>query len=198
MAPRLAGARQAAAGAVAALFPRARLIPFSLDRYGRDAAAPPLVVLWAAGASAERSLAFLRRARERLLWPPADADFGEAIAGLRGSDAPSTTPVPPGRSSRRRRHSLPAALLLEGTLDARRVRSALAARPPRDWIVESARSVRLSDRRLRELARRRIRLFALEPVLLVAVGLPADLARRPGPWKKLLPASAAVWTTDRR
>lgn len=194
VAPRLSQARRAAAGPVAARLPGARLVPFSLARYGREASAPPRVVLWAAGVSAAEGLAFLRRAHDRLLWPPPGSDFGEAIAGLRGDDSP--TPKRAARGARRRRRGLPAALLLEGTLDERRVRSALASRLPRDWILENARLLRLSDRRLGELSRRRIRLFALEPVTLVAVGVTSALARRPGRWKDLVPAVAAIWTSS--
>jgi len=192
VAPRLAQARRAAAGPVAARRPAARFESFSLAGYGRAAAAPSRVVLWAAGDAAS-SLAFLRRARERLLWPAAGLDFGEAIAGLRGEEAPDERSAP-HRPHRRGERGLPAALLIEGVLDARRIRRALAARAPRDWILESARRLRVSDRDLRELARRRIRIFALEPVTLVAVVLPAALARQSRRWRRLVPAGAEVWT----
>jgi len=194
VASRLAQARRAASGPLAKRLPMERLLPFSLAGYGRDKAAPPRVVLWAAG-DAETSRAFLRRVRERLLWPPAASDFEEAIAGLRGGEPGEIDATRGSESIRRpRAKGLPAALLLEGVLDARRARSALASNPPRDWILESARLLRLSDRDLAALVRRRIRLFALEPVTLVAVAVPESLARRRGPWRRLVPPRAPVWT----
>jgi len=196
VAPRLSQARRAAAGPLAARFPSSRLLPFSLAGYRRDATAPPRVVLWAAGdASANR--AFLTRVRERLLWPAAASDFEDAIAGLRGGEPGESTARPAARPvalPHARRKGLPAALLLEGILDARRARSALASGPPRDWILESARSLRMSDRDLGDLMRRRIRLFALEPITLVAVAVPGARARRRGPWRRLVPRRAPIWT----
>jgi hypothetical protein len=194
VAPRLAQARRAAAGLVAARLPSARLVPFSLAGYRRDGAAPPRVVLWAAGDTAA-SRTFLRRVRERLLWPPVSSDFEGAIAGLRGGEpGESAAPRASVPTARPRAKRLPAALLLEGVLDAQRARSALASEPPRDWILESARFLRMSDRDLGNLMRRRIRLYALEPITLVAVAVPRALARRGGPWRRLVPPRALVWT----
>ncbi len=168
-------------------------MPFSLAGYRRDGTAPTRVVLWAAG-DAAASRAFLRRVRERLLWPPAASDFEEAIAGLRGGDhGDLDVERASDRAARPRAKRLPAALLLEGILDARRARSALVSNSPRDWILESARFLRLSDRDLANLTRRRIRLFALEPITLVAVAVPYALARRRGPWRRLVPPRAAIW-----
>jgi hypothetical protein len=195
VAPRLAQARRAAAGPLAARLPSSRLFPFSLAGYRRDATAPPRVVLWAAG-DASASRAFLRRARERLLWPATASDFEDAIAGLRGGE-PGESAVRRARRpvarARANRKGLPAALLLEGVLDARRARSALASGPPRDWILESVRLLRMSDRDLGNLMRRRIRLYALEPIILVAVAGPAALARKRGPWRRLVPPRAPIW-----
>jgi hypothetical protein len=153
-------------------------------------------VLWIAG-DAAASRAFLRRVRERLLWPAAGSDFEDAIAGLRGGEPGESAmrrPSRPVASPRAGGQRLPAALLLEGILDARRARSALASGPPRDWILESARFLRMSDRELENLTRRRIRLFALEPIILMAVAVPGALARKSGPWRRLVPPRAPIWT----
>ncbi len=79
------------------------------------------------------------------------------------------------------------ALLLEGTIDAARARSALHSEP-RDWIVESARHVRLGSRALAALTRAGVVWSALEPVELVAVLTAAALPRGIG-----LPAGTPVW-----
>jgi len=196
VAPRLAQARRAAAGPLTRRLPSTRFLPFSLTGYLRDGTAPTRVVIWAAG-DAAASRTFLRRVRERVLWPPAASDFEEAIAGLRGRDH-GDVPVAlvTERKTRPGAKGLPAALLLEGILDARRARSALASSSPRDWILESARFLRLSDRELANLVRRRIRLFALEPVTLVAIAVPDALARRRGLWLRLVPARTAVWPLE--
>jgi hypothetical protein len=95
-----------------------------------------------------------------------------------------------------------AALLLEGPVDRARARAALAASPggaerPRDWIVESARHVRLSGPLLGALARAGVRWSALEPVEVAAVYAASAVARslRRRTW---LPARTPVWITPER
>ncbi len=80
-------------------------------------------------------------------------------------------------------------------MDQARARAALAAvaeAGPHDWVVESARHVRLRERGLAALARAGIRWSALEPAELLAVYAARPVARalRGRPW---LPRGTPVW-----
>jgi hypothetical protein len=188
-----AEARDAAA-ALPLRTPGSRLVPAALAAYLGDPAAPARIVLCATRGPAGRGLAFLTRASARLLWPAPPADIDAAIGGLRDADHA------PRRGGTARGGRLRAALLLEGPVDAFRTRAAFAAvenAGPRDWIVESARHVRLSGPRLAALARAGVRWSALEPVELVAVYAGAAVARslRGRAW---LPRRTPVWITPGR
>ena len=104
-----------------------------------------------------------------------------AVAGLRAPHRRPRRlrPAAPARPS----GGLPSALLLEGPVDAARARAALRS-APRDWIVESARHVRLGGPSLAALAREGVAWSALEPVELLAVYAPesprGDLGLPPG------------------
>jgi hypothetical protein len=118
-----------------------RAVPRSLSSLLRSRAPVSRVLFCPAGRSVSEDVAFLREARRRLLWIGAPADSYGAISGL-------LTHLPPreaeaDRPRTRRRRSGPA-LLLEGTVHGRRVRSALAS-DARHWIVERVECVRLSD-----------------------------------------------------
>jgi hypothetical protein len=157
---------------------------------GRNA--PRRVVLYAGGRSPAAEIGFLRRARERLLWPAPPAGFEKAVGGIRGHPA-----APLAAASRRapvRAGKIASALLMEGAVGAARARAALAAAGPRDWIVEQARRVHVPDRLLAELARAGVRWSALEPLELIALCVSPEIARaRPG-WRRLLPSGTPVWT----
>ncbi len=163
--------------------------------YLADPRAPARVILCATRGPAERGAAFLGRATARLLWPAPPADIDAAIGGLRepAHARPAARPRQPGRRLAAGR--LPAALLLEGSVDRARARAALAAAAcggPHDWIVESARHVRLPDRSLASLARSGVRWSALEPVELVAVYAARPVARALRA-RTALPRGAPVW-----
>jgi hypothetical protein len=125
VAPTLSRAR----GAASALERRAAagLSPFSLASYLASASAPRQVVLCPAGRSAAEDIAFLRRARDRILWEAPDDVLYGAIAGFLGlPDSLDRGPL--GRRTRRgaaagRRES--EALLLEGIVDRARARTLL-------------------------------------------------------------------------
>ncbi len=173
--------------------PGVALVPASLAGYLRSADAPGRVVLCVTGKPAAGARAFLRRATERLLWPAPAADLLDAVAGLRSASAPR--PAARRSSAPQRAHfgGPRSALLLEGPVDARRARAALRS-VPRDWIVESARHVRVGPSELAALARAGVAWSALEPVELVAVCTVAPLPRGLG-----LPAKTPVWIrTGRR
>jgi hypothetical protein len=181
-----------AAREVGRRLPGVALAPASLDGYLRSADAPGRVVLCVTGKTAAAARAFLRRATERLLWPAPATDLLDAIAGLRSASAPRPAPRP--GSARRGHFGGPrSALLLEGPVDARRARAALRS-VPRDWIVESARHVRVGTSELAALARAGVAWSALAPIELVAVCTVAPLPRGLG-----LPAGTPVWIrTGRR
>ena len=164
---------------IAARLPSADVEATTLEGYLATPDAPERIVLCVTDRPGAR--AFLRRAVARLLWPPPHADVFEAVAGLR---EPHRRPrrlrtAAPARPS----GGLPSALLLEGPVDAARARAALRS-APRDWIVESARHVRLGGRALAALAREGVAWSALEPVELLAVYAPesprGDLGLPPG------------------
>ena len=189
-----AEARRAAAalGADASAF---RLRPAALSEYLASAEAPARVILCALQPSAPRAVAFLGRAAARLLWPAPPEDIDSAIGGLRDSHAgpPAAAAVSAGRRS----GPLRVALLLEGRVDGPRTRAALASDGPRDWIVESPRHVGLSERGLASLARAGVRWSALNPVELLAVYVPASVARALNR-RSWLPPRTPIWITTRR
>ena len=177
----------AAARAVERRLPGVVLAPASLDDYLRATEASGRVVLCVTGRSASRARAFLRRAAERLLWPPPPADLLDAVAGLRPVAA-----ARPGSGAHARGEVAPRmALLLEGAVDARRAQAALRS-TPREWIVESARHVRVGPRGMAALARAGVAWSALDPVELVAV-----CAESPLPPGTGLPAGVPVWLPSR-
>ena len=182
---------RAAAAALAGKIERDRLRPFSLDRFLASERAPSRIVASAAGKDLRGALDFLRRLRLRALWPPPGADLLEAIAGLRPSTVISTSRFPPHSGA-----ALATALLLEGEVTPERARGALAGTLPRDWIVESARRVRIPAAGLEELRRRGVRFFALEPVEVVALAASPALARARAKWRHLLPAGTPVWVVS--
>ena len=181
---------KAAADALRGRVSENALMPVTYSAYLSDPAAPARIILCATRGPSSRGLAFLARASARLLWPAPPADIDAAIGGLRDSEHM------PRRGRAARRGAVRAALLLEGPVDPLRARAALAASPafegPRDWIVESARHVRLSVSALASLARAGVRWFALEPVEVLAVYAAPEVAGRVrrSPW---LPARAPVW-----
>jgi hypothetical protein len=180
---------KAAASALRERIPDSPIAPASLAAYLASPGAPSRVILCATRASAADGLAFLGRAAVRLLWPAPPADIDAAIGGLRD-------PASERSGLRARRPGRPrAALLLEGPVDQARARAALAAvaeAGPRDWVVESARHVRLREHGLAALARAGIRWSALEPAELLAVYAARPVARalRRRPW---LPRGTPVW-----
>ncbi len=179
----------AAARAIERRLPGVVLEPNSLGGYLRAPDAPGRVVLCVTGRSATRARAFLRRAAERLLWPSPPADLLDAVAGLRPVRASR-----PGRGAGARARGAAGprmALLLEGPVDARRARAALRS-TPREWIVESARHVRVGPRGMAALARAGVAWSALDPVELLAV-----CAKAPLPPGLGLPAGIPVWLPGR-
>ncbi len=181
-----------AARAIRRRLPGVVFAPASLDGYLRALEAPRRVVLCVTNRSASRARGFIRRAAGRLLWPAPSADILDAVAGLRpvAASVPRLGPAPPARVDGAR-----SALLLEGTVDARRARTALRS-APREWIVESARHVRVGARAMAALTRAGVAWSALDPVELFAIyaeaplppdlGLPPEIPvwirARPGAW----------------
>ena len=185
-------ARAAARRLSAASGIRAPLESFTPASYLRAAAAPSRIVLCAPPGAADAA-AFLRRWAERLLWPAPPAEIHDAIDGIRPVIASPRRVRAPELLARAERAS---ARLLEGTVDARRAAAALDAGPPLDWIVESARHVRLSRRELAAMAARGVRWSVLDPVEILAVyGVPS-LARSRGEWGKALPRRVPLWSGD--
>jgi hypothetical protein len=195
VAPGLRNAR-AAAAKIAARLPRACMEAFSLAGYLAAPDPPGRVVLCPEGRSLGGDLAFLALVAERLLWPSPSTGFRDAIGGIRAHPAPPRSAAAAPARSHRRTTGVAAALLLEGTVDLARVRAALAAGSPHDWIVESARRVRLSARERQALARRGIRWASLDPVGVVALYANPALARMRARWKGHLPKGTKVWIRE--
>ena len=193
MLPARGCARDAARRLSAASGIRAPLEPFTPASYLRSAAAPSRIVL-CAPAGAANAAAFLRRWTERLLWPAPPAELHDAIDGIRPAIAsPRRVRAAPCRARGQRA----SARLLEGTVDPPRAAGALDAGPPLDWIVESARHVRLSRAELAALASRGVRWSVLDPVEILGVyGMPS-LARSRGVWGKALPRRVPLWSGRR-
>ena len=166
--------------------PRGRIRRFSLAAYLAARRAPDRVVLCPSGESLAGDLAFLRRARERLILSAPPRDIAEAIGGLRTGDPPALGP-----QAARGRGPLHRALLLEGLVTEGRARSALAS-PARLWVVESPRSLRLSDATLSRLKRSRVRWAALNPVVVVAIVASPGLAGALAASRRGIPESAAI------
>jgi hypothetical protein len=166
--------------------PRGRILRYSLDGYLRARAAPDRVVLWPSGESVADDLSFLHRARERLLWPAPPRDIADAIGGLRESEAPASEPSPQRPSG-----PLHRALLLEGMVTEDRVRSALSS-PPRLWVVESPRVLRLSSATLSRLRLAGVRWAALRPAVVTGVVASAELSRARSRWPAGLPARVPI------
>jgi hypothetical protein len=171
---------------------RGRLRRFSIDAYLAASRAPHRVVLCPTGESLAGDLAFLRRARERLLLSAPPRDIAEAIGGLLTGEPPVL-----GRPSARGRGPLHRALLLEGIVTERRARSALAS-PARLWVVESPRSLRLSAATLLRLKRSRVHWAALRPAVVVGVVASPELAAALAASRRGLPASAVIWRAGGR
>ena len=183
-----------AADTVAASLPKAHVEAFSLAGYLAAARAPHRIVLCPAGLSTSADLRFLGLAAKRLLWPAPPAGLRAAIGGIRPhGDRPRRAEAQFRKDAQKAVPGRTSALLLEGRVSPSRALSALAASGPRDWIVESARHVRISARLHRTLAQGDIRWSALEPIELVALHATPALARARGKWKKLLPARTRVW-----
>ena len=141
LAPRLGDARRAAAE-IAERAPATACLPARPRLSRRSRGASSRVVLCAVGPP-DRDLEFLRAVAERLLWPPVPDRLREAIGGLR---TPPSSKRDTGLAARNpvRRREPSAALLMEGLIDERRARAALLSSGPTDWVVESARHVRIS------------------------------------------------------
>ncbi len=180
-----------AARGISASLPRARIEAFSLAGYLATPDAPDRIVLCPAGRSTAADLRFLGLAAGRLLWPGPPRSLRAAIGGIRPHGEGPRRAVEPFRSGAGTGPR--AALLLEGPVGEPRALSALAASGPRDWIVESARHVRLPARLHRRLALGGIRWSALEPIELVALYATPALARARGKWQALLPPRTRVW-----
>ena len=193
LAPRLGEARRAAER-IAERAPGAVLVPCSLRSYLADPGAPSRLVLCASGPP-DRDLEFLRAAARRLLWPRVPAGLREAIGGLRAEEAGSGDGAAPSRDVRRREPS--AALLMEGLIDQRRARAALLSSGPRDWVVESARHVRIPARWLDTLELAGIRWCALQPIEVVALHASPALARGRRHWGRWLSRETPVWIRER-
>ena len=193
IAPTSALARSAAAFLAARL--ESAPVPYSLLDYLASPRAPGQIVLCPAGGSLASDVAFLKAARERVLWGAPEETLSDAIEGLRGSP-----PAAPARSLVLRRVSpvrepeseTAAALLLEGTVTSARAR-ALLSQDARLWIVEHPRRVKV-DRDLMETLRRQgVRWAALDPVSLLALLASPRLARARSRWGRLLPRATPVW-----
>lgn len=161
----------------------------SLPGYLARPRAPRRIVLFPAGSSVEKEIAFLRTARERVLWGQPDEIVLGAIEGLLGSRLPEPAR---GRVSERRAAPREIALLLEGAVGSARARAALAG-DARLWIVEHPRRVRVDGPLLEKLRKRGVRWLALEPVILVGVLASQRLARARSRWRHLLPAGTRLW-----
>jgi hypothetical protein len=184
-----------AAEAISASLPRAGVEAFSLAGYLASPNAPDRIVLCPAGVSAAADLRFRERAVERLLWPGPPRGLRAAIGGIRPhAEGPRRAEPARGNAEGPRATS---GLLLEGLVGSDRVLSAVAAAGPRDWIVESARHVRITPGLHRRLARSGIRWSSLEPIELVALYATPVLARARGKWKAILPARTRVWIDAR-
>ena len=195
VAPGLRSALRAARG-VGASLPKARVEAFSLASYLAAERAPDRIVLCPAGLSTDADLRFLGLAAGRLLWPGPPRGLRAAIGGiLPHGRGPRRTEAPPRRNTGTGPR---AALLLEGRVGEPRALSALAASGPRDWIVVSARHVRIPARLHRALALDGIRWSALEPIELVALYATPALARARRKWKSLLPARTRVWIAGQK
>jgi hypothetical protein len=189
VAPTLPRAR-AAAAAIRRRLPGTRVSPVAVKDLLARASATGRLALCPRGASVERDIAFLSRVSARILWSAPEADLHGAVAGLLGRELPdSLAPVERGKSRRK------VALLLEGRVTPRRVREALES-DVRRWIVESARSVRLSQRELARLKRLGVEWSVLQPVSVVGVLATPALARARRRWRRLLPPGTPVWVWD--
>lgn len=194
-----------------------RLQPYSFGGFLRSRTPPSPVVLYPGERSLGQSVEFLRRVRRRLLWPLPSRDLLAAISGLisrddlaggfGGAESPPLRARPPvrrllARASAKARAgeggTLASALLLEGEVNADRAREVLASSFPREWIVESARRVRLSESEVEGIRRRGVRWRTLEPVAVLALAASPALARARARWKALLPARTPVWTLSGR
>jgi hypothetical protein len=174
--------------------PDAELVPFSLAAYLNAERPPRRVVLCPPGTSVAHDVAFLRLAAARLLWPAPPARVAEAIEGIRSQDEPPASSASPTAAARRPGAARGrASLLLEGRVDAARVRAALRDSRTRDWIVESVGSVRLSSRALAHAAKEGVRWSALEPVCVEALSATRSLARARRAWRGLVPPRTPVW-----
>ncbi len=183
-----------AADTVAASLPKARVEAFSLAGYLAAAHAPERIVLCPAGLSTAADLRFLGLAVERLLWPAPPRGLLAAIGGIRPhGDRPRRAQAQSRKDAEKAAPGRVSALLLEGRVGPSRALSALAASGPRDWIVESARHVRIPAHLHRTLAQGGIRWSALLPIELVALYATPALARARRKWKALLPARTRVW-----
>ncbi|HEX4440373.1 MAG TPA: hypothetical protein VH854_09910 [Thermoanaerobaculia bacterium] len=192
IAPRVRDARDAARRLEAQPLAGAPLVPCTPASYLRLESGPSRIVLCAPAGEPDRAAAFLRRWADRLLWPAPPSDLHRAIDGIRPAIRSPRRLRGPRPAAPRRRHA--SARLLEGTVDAPRAAAALEAGEPLDWIVESARHVRLDARALSELASRGVRWSALEPVELVGVYGPASLARSRASWARGLPRGVPFWS----
>ncbi|HSS45673.1 MAG TPA: hypothetical protein VLO07_10050 [Thermoanaerobaculia bacterium] len=187
IAPSLRRARAAAARLGRSL-PDRSLRPFSFKGFLASGRAPGQIILCPAGRSVAPDRAFLRNARQRLLWTAPDRVLYSAIAGLITRLPLPTSPRHAGSFGRRA-----TALLLEGAVTPARAGKALEG-DARHWIVEDVCRVRLGPKGLAELARRGVHWSVLEPLRVIAVVVSPELARQRSRWRKDLPAKTPVWT----
>lgn len=162
---------------------------YALDEY-LESAAPRRVVLCPSGRDLDEDLAFLRAARERLLWPPPPRTIADAIDGLLSD----THGEPLARRARRRGPRSSRALLLEGEVTSARAAAALAS-PERLWIVENVGRVRLDARELARFAREGVRWAALDPVVLEGLLASPRLARARARFQRWIGGRVPVWVT---
>jgi hypothetical protein len=198
IAPTSALAKSAAAF-LAGRLPEA-LSPFALPDYlASPRRAPRRVVLCPSGRSVANDVAFLKEARERVLWDAPEEVVYSAIEGLLGSIPPAPAPGSGNRRapvSRKRAGKTAAALLLEGTVTSARAR-ALSSQDVRLWIVEHPGRIRVDSAMMATLRRKGVRWAALEPASVVALVASPRLAEARSRWVRLLPRATPVWIQDR-
>jgi hypothetical protein len=144
------------------------------------------IVLCPEGRSVAADQGFLRAARRRAFWSAPPGLLRDAVAGL------LTLPAPEGPPTAGPRGGPGAAILLEGTVDARRAERASASREPRLWILQDPRRLRIPERLRQRLERRGVRFCALRPLEVAAVVASPRLAAARSRWMGLFPPGTRV------